>query len=169
MKRRIVLTVLGLAIVAALSAGALTFTARSTPHPRPAGPPSPAWLAALAGRIAMECQDAAPAAVVYCRTTESAAGPAVDATTQAVADPHRAVYLVVLRGRFVDPRAVVIDDPAEPRAHLAETCSYVAFSADARTHDVLDFGLTDTVVPAPTGAHWSRFAIPTSLAGPSDE
>ncbi len=165
MKRRIGLTTLSLGLVALLSAVALTTTAGSTPHRRPARGPAPAWLAVLAGRVALECRDAAPSAAMYCRTTEGMAGPAVDAAAHKVAEPRRPVYLVVLRGQFVDPRIVVLSDPARPRAELGATCSYVVFSADLRTHELLDLGLADTRMAAPHGAHWARFAIPASLVG----
>ena len=159
MKRRMGRTVLGLAIVAALSAAALATTARSTPHARPGGPPPPAWLATLAGRMAFDCRDASPTSAMYCRTTRGAAGPAVGEPTGDVQDSRRPVYLIVLVGQFIDAKAFTPPGVGAPHGTV------ITFTADLRTHTVLDFGLGDRRPSAPRDAHWSRFAIPASLTG----
>ena len=96
---------------------------------------------------------------MYCRTTEGAAGPAVGLATKDVPDPHRPVYLVVLVGHFVDTKSF------SPTNSYTPTATTITFTADPRTHGVLDFGLTNRRVPAPKGCHWSGFAVPTTLTG----
>lgn len=102
----------------------------TVPDPRPQ---APAFLVALAAREAAGNCDSHPDSAVYLRTTrqtaEAMAGDGVDS--------DQPVYLVQLRGHFVDYGAHGIYRRRDdfPRG------TAVTFNVDARTHGILDFGI----------------------------
>jgi hypothetical protein len=112
---------------------------RATISPPPTAPsdaksPTPAFLVALAARTATNNCDSDPAGASYVRTTRQAAETMASGDG---VDSDQPVYLVLLRGDFVDYYAYGIyrTSDAFPRG------TAIAFTVDTETHGILDFGI----------------------------
>ena len=114
---------------------ALVWTGSFTPAAHSATDAPPAWLATIAQQQARNCSDAAPTAAEYALTTEGGAASAVGLVASNLSNATQAMYLVVLTGTFTWVNAPV--PPGQP----APTGTTIAFTVDAQTHAIQDFGL----------------------------
>jgi hypothetical protein len=94
---------------------------------------TPAFLLELAARTATNNCDSHPIGASYVRTTRQRA----EAMSGDGVDSDQPVYLVLLRGDFVDyyARGIYRARDAFPRGTV------ITFTVDAETHGILDFGI----------------------------
>jgi hypothetical protein len=138
-----IVTVVAVVLVAgaliARPGGSAPTRTTSPPPPPPPSPPAekharaPAFLVTLAARMAAENCDKHPTAASYVRTTRQAA----EAMSGDGVDSDPPVYLVLLRGDFVDYYA---HGPYRTRTDFPRG-TVITFTVDAATHDSLDFGI----------------------------
>jgi hypothetical protein len=135
------------ALVAAIvfaAAAAFAWTAlRPGPDAAPAagGVHPPAWLVVQARVMAIQNGDPTPTSARWMRTDSRTAAPAVGLSPDQ--GTGGAEYLVVLEGHFVARLAKV------PSGTQAPTGTTLAFTLDPKTHEVLDYGVTDRSVDLP--------------------
>src|SRR3954452_3247395 len=131
--------------VFALAAGFAWTALRPGPNAAPGGGGSgvhpPAWLVAQARVTAFQNDDATPTSARWMLTDSRTAAPAVGLS------PDQATggveYLVVLEGNFVAQLAKV------PSGAQAPTGTTLAFTLDPRSHEVVDYAVTNRSVHLP--------------------
>ena len=118
----------------------------SAPPPDAGGawPTPPAWLRERALWYAHNDQDPHPLWAAWGRMTTKQAATAVGLTSNDPSvDDNTEVYLVVLRGRFIDEHASRPSGAAAPRG------GWLAFTVDADTGQPRDYGIGDAPPPRP--------------------
>jgi hypothetical protein len=106
-------------------------------------PIPPDWLRERALRYARNDQDPHPFWAGWGRMTIKQAATAVGLTTNDPGIDDAVVYLVILRGRFVDEHAFTPSGADAPRG------GWLAFTVDAGTGQPRDYGIGDAPPPRP--------------------
>lgn len=114
----------------------------------------PAYVSQIAQGIAIAMGDASPTSSIEVYTTRAAAEWL---TSGAVVDTNVPVYLVELRGNFVDKHARIPAGAAFP------TGTEVNFTIDPRSQSVLDFGISNN--PPDISSLGSVSAVPLVSRG----
>ncbi len=115
-------------------------------------PTAPTWLQGLAARVARNDGDSSPTSAQWALTRERAAAPLVG-LTPATAPNNDPVYVVVMTGHFVDYTVSVPPGASAPRG----TC--VAFTVDATSHEIRDYGLGPRLVDTSSVRQWHPLTL----------
>lgn len=143
MRRRFVLNLLGVIVVAFAATLGLVAAAHS-PVKAQTTDGAPAWLIAQAQQIAANNGDASPSAAAYCLTTRRKYFDAIGEPGQPAAEIGMQVYLVMLTGHFVDK------DASYPPGASAPQGTILVYTADSRSHGVLDSGVQNAPLDTKT-------------------
>lgn len=110
------------------------------------------WLQSLAARVARDGGDTSPTSAQWALTTERSAAPLVGLSA-ATAPDNDPVYVVVMTGRFVASSASFPPGASAPSG----TC--IAFTVDATSHVIRDYGIGPRSVDTSSVRQWHPLTL----------